>query len=343
MPEPPGAPPAAAKVERLLIVSIDGLRPDVALRANMPNMRALMRRGTFTFWATTTETAVTLPSHVSMLTGVTPERHRIWWDIDPGPDDQQRPAFPTLFELARNNGLTAGMAVGKPKLGVLAGGKPLSWSFVPELYANDDQVAREAARIIADHRPQVMFVHLPDTDAAGHGSGWGSPEQIKTVENADRCLGVVLGALNTAGLLRTTVVIVTADHGGMGHSHYGNDPRSRHIPWIIAGPGIRQNLDLASIYSVRVRTEDTFATACAVLGLPLDRNIDGRPVTAAMVNPPAGLPPAWDVPAWDQPAPDPDPPQPDMQNPLEPQTPEPPEPDVQNPPEHDAARAGGRN
>ncbi len=69
-------------VEHVIIVSIDGLRPDMMLRNNTPVMRSLMRGGSYTMWARTTEVSITLPSHVSMLTGVVPERHAIWWNIE---------------------------------------------------------------------------------------------------------------------------------------------------------------------------------------------------------------------------------------------------------------------
>ena len=75
--------PAAAS-RRIVIVSIDGLRPDVALRANMPALRSLMARGSFTMFAVTTDVAVTLPSHMSMLTGMPPDKHKILYNDDPG-------------------------------------------------------------------------------------------------------------------------------------------------------------------------------------------------------------------------------------------------------------------
>ena len=85
-PVPGGAPtgnaattPAEASDRRVLIISVDGLRPDLALRANMPAVRSLIARGSFTFWAKTTAMAVTLPSHTSMLTGVHPGKHGILW------------------------------------------------------------------------------------------------------------------------------------------------------------------------------------------------------------------------------------------------------------------------
>ena len=54
-----------------------------------------------------------------------------------------------------------------------------------------------------------------------------------------------------------------------------------HIPWIISGPGVRQNYDLTLDKDLNVRTYDTFATACYVLGLPVPPDSDGKPVLAA--------------------------------------------------------------
>src|SRR5690242_4432633 len=72
-------------VEHVVLISIDGLRPDLALRANMPVLRRMLSEGSYTFWAKTTEVSVTLPSHTSMVTGVTPEKHGVTWNDDLAP------------------------------------------------------------------------------------------------------------------------------------------------------------------------------------------------------------------------------------------------------------------
>ena len=70
-----------------------------------------------------------------------------------------------------------------------------------------------------------MFVHLPQTDLAGHSQGWMSSAYLDAVAGADRAVGRVLAAL-PAG----TTVIVTADHGGHdwthGTQHGGGHDRS---------------------------------------------------------------------------------------------------------------------
>jgi predicted AlkP superfamily pyrophosphatase or phosphodiesterase len=278
---PPQRKAASAVPERVLIVSIDGLRPDMLLRANAPVVRSLMSRGAFTFWARTTEVSVTLPSHTSMLTGVVPDRHGIWWNYDLPKRYVHYPYVPTLFELAKQHGYTTAMAVGKSKFVALAKPGTLDWVYIPENYAEGAQVAERAAEMIRWHQPQVMFVHFPDPDAAGHGSGWGSQKQVLAIEKADKALAIVLAALRDQRLMEKTVIILSADHGGAGYSHGGDDPRSRHIPWIISGPGIRQNVDLTTSSRLTVNTEDTFATACFVMNIQMDEDLDGKPVLQA--------------------------------------------------------------
>lgn len=273
--------PARSLAEQhAVIVSIDGLRPDVALRADMPALRALMARGSFTMYATATDTAVTLPSHVSMLTGVSPDKHGILYNRNPRPGDRPAPAWPTIFALARRAGLRTAMAVGKSKLSVLASDGGLDLSSVPRRgeTAADSAVAEVAARWLEARRPHLLFVHLPELDGVGHDAGWGSPAQVQAASRADRALGRVLAALDAAGLADSTLVLVTADHGGAGTSHGGRDARSRLIPWVAAGPGVPGDYDLTRDPQLQVRTVDVFATACAWLGIAPEKPVDGRAV-----------------------------------------------------------------
>jgi predicted AlkP superfamily pyrophosphatase or phosphodiesterase len=263
-------------VERALVISIDGLRPDLLLRAKAPNLRRLMENGSFTFWAQTVPAAVTLPSHASMLTGVTPERHGVNFNTDVAPDQRIDPKSPTLFEVAKAHGLSTAMVAGKSKFDALAKVGTVDRSWVRA--AKDEEVAAAAVATLREQKPQVMFVHFPGADVAGHGHGWGSPQQVAAVEGIDAALGKILDALNKSRLGKSTFIIVSADHGGAGLTHGADDVRSRTIPWIAVGPGVRKNYDLTRDPTLHVRTEDTFATACHMLGLAAPEGIDGKPV-----------------------------------------------------------------
>lgn len=267
----------SAVATHVAIISIDGLRPDVALRADMPHLRSLMARGSFTFWANTTDVAITLPSHTSMLTGVTPEKHGIHWNDDKPENKPEHPLVPTLFDLAKQQGRTTACCAGKSKFRAFDTPGGLDWKFIKE--SDDAAVADAAAAIVREHKPDVLFVHFPDNDRIGHAIGWGTPEQVAGLSKTDAALGIVLKAIDDEHLTDSTLIILSADHGGNGRTHGGLDPRSRHIPWIAAGPGVKQNYDLTLNVKLVVNTYDTFATACHVLGIPLPADCDGKPIS----------------------------------------------------------------
>jgi predicted AlkP superfamily pyrophosphatase or phosphodiesterase len=276
------------QIKHAVIVSIDGLRPDLLLRANTPNLHGLFESGCFSFWARTTELSVTLPSHTSMLTGVTPATHGITFNDD-GPEEQVYPNVPTLFQLAKKAGYTTAVSATKSKFSALT--KDVDWVSVPSRKQtfSDEDAAKHALTMLREHRPDVLFLHLGHVDAVGHAIGWATPAQIAAIEAADACVGQVLAALKEMELTDTTFVLVTADHGGTGRWHGPDDPRARHIPWIISGPGLRKGLDLTTFRELTINTEDTFATTCWLLNIPIEESIDGRAVRLITETPPAQL------------------------------------------------------
>jgi predicted AlkP superfamily pyrophosphatase or phosphodiesterase len=286
---PPATKPArpVPEIERALLISIDGCRPDLLLRAKTPNLHKLIDSGSYTMWARTIPAAITLPAHASMLTGVTPEKHGITWNKQVADAEAARPKVPTIFELAMRQGLSTGMVAGKSKFDGFGevGHIGQSWTKA----AKDAQVAEAAVQMIASYGPDLMFVHFPGADQAGHAMGWASSQQVAALENIDVQLGKVLAALQEHRLREKTVILVTSDHGGAGRGHglsgggaRPDDPRSQHIPWIISGPGIRKNYDLSQDPTLIVQQMDTAATLCYLLGIQPAGEIDGKPVKLAL-------------------------------------------------------------
>lgn len=259
-------------IEHVLLISVDGLRPDLIFRANAVHMIGLMNAGTFSLWGHTVDPPLTLPSHASMITGVKPERHGVTYNAY---EPDQFPLRPTLFEEAKARGMTTALASGKQKLRVLTRPGSVDWLFAED--ADAGPVSAEAARVLREHKPTFLMVHFSEVDRAGHGQGWGSPRQLIDVRAADDGVGRVVAAVDAAGLGGSTLVIVTADHGGAGEGH-GPNNAGYTIPWIVRGPGVRVGYDLDRLGPPGVKTEDTFATVCAFLGIPLRPDLDGRPV-----------------------------------------------------------------
>src|SRR6185503_16887518 len=65
---------------KVAIISIDGLRPDAIQIAGAANIMALAGRGAWSWNAQTIYPSNTLPSHISMLSGFSPEEHGVTWD-----------------------------------------------------------------------------------------------------------------------------------------------------------------------------------------------------------------------------------------------------------------------
>jgi predicted AlkP superfamily pyrophosphatase or phosphodiesterase len=254
-----------------VIVSIDGLRPDALFPASMSNLITLMQSGAFSLGAQTVSPSVTLVAHASMLSGLCPAKHGVDWNeylpflgYAEGTD---------LFDLAHAAGLQTIMYVGKDKLSQITEPSSLD-KFI---YINDRDISFMES-LVANF-PQdfgLLFVHLLDTDLAGHQYGWLSYEQLNVIHQADEALGILLAELNARNLRGETLVIVTSDHGGYLHSHGTESREDMTIPWVAAGPGI-QPVSLTT----RVHIMDTAATAAFSLGLPVPPEWDGVPVYEA--------------------------------------------------------------
>jgi len=272
------------EIRHVLVVSIDGLRPDLLLLADTPVIHGMMKRGSYSMWARTTPNSITLPSHVSMMTGVTPRRHDVEWNRDFETIEPLYPRVPTLFEAAKRHGYTTAMAAGKSKFSMFDRPGVLDWKWIPKtVKCETADVIGPAEEIIKDHKPDVMLVHFPSVDNTGHSIGWASPAQMQAIADADAAVGRLLKALDSADMTDSTLVIVTADHGGAGKNHGPDDPRSRHIPWIAVGPHVRKHLDLTTYPKLEVNTYDTFATACWVMGIPPTLpDLDGVPLKIIM-------------------------------------------------------------
>lgn len=271
----PTLPPTATprpRPERVLILSLDGLRPDAISAERTPTILALAEAGAFTLTAQTVLPSATLMAHGSMLSGYDVDRHGLTWnDYLP---DRGYIRTSTLFSWAHDAGLRSEMVVSKQKLVHIAPpGTVDEFTYVP---GGDFAVAEQAATAIADGF-DILFVHFPGPDAAGHDAGWMSSIYLGTVGNTDEAVGRVLASLEAAGLRQGTLIFLTADHGGHGTLHGSDAPEDMTIPWIVAGPGVLAGTRL----STSVVIYDTAATAAWALGLSLPEDLDGRPVLEA--------------------------------------------------------------
>jgi predicted AlkP superfamily pyrophosphatase or phosphodiesterase len=118
---------ARAPAAAVLMISVDGLKPEYVLDADahglkIPFLRSLMRDGAYARGVTGVWPTVTYPSHTTLLTGVAPAEHGIYSNLEFDPKNTfanawywyaQQIRVPTLWQAAHEAGLSTA-SVGWP-------------------------------------------------------------------------------------------------------------------------------------------------------------------------------------------------------------------------------------
>ena len=265
-----------SRPKKVLILGIDGCRPDALAVAQTPHIDELLREGAYTDRAQTGEQTVSGPGWSSMLTGVWPTKHRVSNNFFFGSRYQE---FPHLFQRVKDHNpawYTASIVHWAPIHNKIVAAA--DYSTAPE---DDDRVAAEACQLLAEQDPTVLFLHFDDVDAAGHAQGFhpSVAEYVAAIESVDRRIGQVLGALKArkTHVDEDWLTLVSTDHGGQGRSHSGGAdiPEVRTIFFLAHGAGV-----VPGEIEQPVVVVDVAATALAYLGIALDETwqLDGRPV-----------------------------------------------------------------
>jgi predicted AlkP superfamily pyrophosphatase or phosphodiesterase len=272
--------PSGRVTDHVVIISVDGLRPDAIEQFQAPTLRRLIREGAHAPDAQTILPSTTLPSHTSMLTGVGPSTHGVTWNTDETPS-RGYVEVPTVFGLARSAGFRTAAFFGKSKLNHIH-----SPATLDHVHAFDNSLpwrksGERTARLVGRHleraRPNLLFVHLIEVDYAGHLFGWMGRRYGEAVQEADAAVAALLAQADAHIGRGQYTVIVTADHGGHGRTHGTDLAEDTTIPWIAWGKGVRAGTQLP----FGIQTTDTAATALWLLGIAVPADWTGHPVTQA--------------------------------------------------------------
>jgi arylsulfatase A-like enzyme len=285
---------AGFMTSHVVVISIDGLRPDAIEKFGAMTMQRLMKEGSYTLAAHTILPSKTLPSHTSMLTGLDVDQHHVDWNGDLA-GIKGTVQVPTIFGLAKAQGFHTAAFFSKTKFHCLEVPATLDYSRAPKSslfgmidghWAANQTVGYVGAYLAsATDEPNLLFVHIGEPDYAGHGSGWMTEAYGAAVRKADSAVGRVLEMADRAFGKGEYTVIITADHGGHGTDHGSSDPQDTTIPWIVWGENVTVGADLGD----KIRTMDTASTALWLLGVALPSGLVGTPVVGAFAQTPASV------------------------------------------------------
>lgn len=276
-------------IRRVILVVLDGLRPDAIEHYGLPNLKRLSAGGAWTRQARTVAPSVTAAAMASLLTGVGPGRHGIRSDrfhiprasttLSPVPRVLAASHYPTAAFLAEIPVVFKG----------IAGGIANQLGIVDTRFIGQDSgsILRAARHTLSLQRRGLIIIHWPDADRAGHEHGWMSGPYEAAARSMDAALGL-LTALTEVPRDPGTLLIALSDHGGGGATpkdHDSDHPLDRGIFITIAGGNVKPG-PLAEPTSIL----DVPPTILWSLGVAPPANYDGAPLVAAFRTEPGPRP-----------------------------------------------------
>ncbi len=284
---------AVAADNRVLIIGIDGAGGSYTRDYPTPNLDALAAAGSARYdFLNEGGLTANAPSGYgasgvnwsTILTGVGGPSHGV---SDNSFSGSRFDVFPSLLHYVKQQDPAAYTAS-------VSGWNPINTQIVGDADlkfggAADPVIRDVAVDLLTRQDPTAVFVHLDSVDAAGHGFGWGSPQYQEAIVSADGMIGDVLAAVGArpgvASGEEDWLVIVTADHGGQGTSHFASQgPINWEVPFIVSGPSVPNGQPMQQ-GSLR----DVAATALWHLGIdPFELGLKGT-IRGLAVAPPNGV------------------------------------------------------
>lgn len=230
--------------DKVLLIVVDGMRPDSIHLCDDGAFEAFYRNGTYCMKTSTVFPPVTLPCHMSLFHSVDPDRHGVFTNVFV-PQNHPIEGMTELLYAAGKR--TAFFYTWEQLRDLTVAGKSLHYSWFLHQRTEDFPVleqneTREAKKYIQEYAPDFVFLYLGGTDEVGHKYGWMSKPYLREVGDAAACITDIC-----ASLPKEYSVIVTADHGGHGRNHGENIPEDMKIPVTFRGPRFAPGKELEKL------------------------------------------------------------------------------------------------
>ena len=216
----------------LILVSIDGFRPDYLERGVTPVLSRLAKDGVLAAQGMRPSfPSLTFPNHYTLVTGLTPDHHGIinntmtdekipdvlfslsnraaladrrWWD-----------GATPIWVSAEQQGLRSATMFWPGSEVDIQGVRPRDWLAYDHNFPADarvDQVLEWMDRPLAT-RPDFVTLYFEAVDSAGHRYGPDAAETTAAVASIDQAVGHLIEGLAQRGLLQQTNLLIVSDHG----------------------------------------------------------------------------------------------------------------------------------
>ena len=143
-----------------------------------------------------------------------------------------------------------------------------------EVAQDSTAVSRFAIDYIKDKKPALVNVVFDVLDHVGHAAGHDTPAYYTKLEEIDGYVGQIVQAMKDAGIWEESIIIVTADHGGIEKGHGGRTMQEMETPFIICGKHVKKGI----VIEESMMQFDVASTIASIFGIQQPQVWIGRPM-----------------------------------------------------------------
>ena len=254
--------------KKVILISIDGMRPDGLRACGNPYLSELEAKCAYTYSGASMFPSVTFPCHFSMSRSVTPQRHGILTNTYV---PEVRPVK-GIFEKVKDMGGVSAMFYGWENIRDIAKPGSLKFSTYMNFRMNestDTYLTDECLRTVEKYSPDFVFLYLVDTDdLGGHDVGWMSEEYLRRISIAIDNVKRVFEKFSDEYR-----IIIMSDHGGHDRTHGTMLPEDMTVPFFFYGPEFTPGEIVEPVSLLEIAP-----TIAKVMGIPPEEDWEGHSI-----------------------------------------------------------------
>jgi len=229
-----GSSPMATSNDKtpLILVSLDGFRPDYLNRGQTPALSALATAGVLADGMRPSFPSVTFPNHYTLVTGLYPDHHGIVDNIMEDPDITPKSTFrladreavdderwwdgaTPLWVTADHQGMRTATLFWPGSDVAIQGARPDQWLRYDAAMEPEERVYKLLSwlDLPSDQRPSFLTLYFEHVDVAGHKFGPQSTGIEESLRHVDAAVERLVAGLRRRNMLDRVNLVIVADHG----------------------------------------------------------------------------------------------------------------------------------
>lgn len=247
-----GASPDETKASptHIIILGFDGWGASSYELAEMPFLKKMVSESAWTLKKRSILPSSSACNWASMFKGAGPEAHGyIDWDT-------RKPAFDITFADAKGQ-FPSFFSIFREAFPDYEMGYLYQWEGMMYLFdmadfnytkkfeispAGSTDLMDAAISYIEDKKPAVAALIWDYPDKIGHTTGWYTIDYMKELTHIDSIIESIVTACEKAGIMDSTLFVVTSDHGGHNKTHGQALMSDLEAPFIMFGPGVQPGM-----------------------------------------------------------------------------------------------------